>query len=91
MIQLSPSTRFVAVTPSDSVLVQYTGQIITGGSAKVQIGCKWIYVGGAGDLVVMSDNGASITFQNVAAGTLLPISTDHVMAATTATNIIALF
>ena len=51
-----------------------------------------LYVGGAGDLVVLgADDTSSVTFEDVPAGTLLPISVKNVMAATTATLILAIY
>jgi len=71
----APATRAVAVTPSDSTVLDTT---------------RALYVGGAGTVVVdMLDSGTNITFA-VAAGTLLPIRVTKVKAATTATGIVAL-
>lgn len=51
-----------------------------------------LWVGGAGNLtVVMKDDTASVLIENIAQGTLLPISAKLVMATgTTATKLIAL-
>lgn len=65
-----------AVTPSDSTLVQ----------------CRALWVGGTGNVAVtMSASGSTVTFTNVPDGTLLPVAAYRVMAATTATNIVALY
>lgn len=73
-----PAKRGSAVTPSDSTLL---------GSVRA------LYVGGAGDLVVefSGNEGTNITLAAVPAGTLLPIRVSRVRAATTATNIVALY
>lgn len=67
-----------AVTPSDST----------------ELGpCKALYVGSAGGNVVVQMPGrdVSITFTAVPIGTILPVSARRVMAATTSTNIVALY
>lgn len=68
---------FVAVTPSDSTLVN----------------CRALWVGGAGALALSPDGStAAVTLSAVPAGTLVPVSLNsgRVMAASTATLIIAL-
>lgn len=77
------ATRAEAVTKSDTTIV----------------GCRALYVGGAGDLVVIMLNdydpanptSNTTTFEDVPAGSLLPIAVAKVMAATAATLIVALF
>ena len=76
-------TRASAITKSDDTIV----------------GCKAIYVGGAGDVVLipLADYDAaaptanSVTIKAPPVGTILPIMTAKVMAATTATLLIALY
>jgi hypothetical protein len=48
-------------------------------------------VGGAGDLSVKMNSGNTVTVVGVAAGTLLPFQVIQVLAATTATSILALY
>lgn len=73
---LGPADSYAAVTPSDSTVV----------------GARSLWVGGAGDVTVKATAASSaITFSAVPAGTLLPIYAYHVMAATTATLIVALY
>jgi len=92
MDSIMSSTRFKAVTKSDTAMQTYATATVTGAEKPITImGFKAIYVGGAGDLTVKNDAGASIAFQNVPAGSLLPISGTYIMAATTATNLVALF
>lgn len=75
----SSSGYFLAVSPHDT----------TGALPGVS---RAIWVGGAGNLAVQNSEGNSVTFVGVAAGTMLPIRTNHVMGTnTTATNIVALF
>lgn len=67
----------VAVTKSDSTILPVT---------------RSLYVGGTGDIAVtMADSVGTITFTSVPAGSILPIQVTQVLAATTATNIIALY
>ena len=68
--------RLAVVTPSDTTDLTY---------------CRALWVGGAGNLVVRCvDDTSSITLV-VPAGTLLPLFVQRVMAATTATSIVALY
>ncbi len=66
----------VAVTPSDSTELAPT---------------YGVWVGGAGDLVVTMADGSGPTTFTVADGTILPIRVVKVMAATDATNVVALY
>ena len=72
-----PCTRFAAITPSDTVALVAP--------------CSAIYVGGAGNVVCLNNDGVAITFVGVAAGTILPVGTTRVNATgTTATSLVAL-
>lgn len=71
----SPGESAVAVTPSDSTAVR----------------SRALFVGGAGNLTVTMKDGVDAVFTGVTAGTLLPISVQKVKAATTATNITAIY
>lgn len=67
----------LAVTPSDSTDL-----------ARVGI----LYVGGAGNVVVDTASGQTVTFTGVPAGTILPIQVKRVRAtSTTATAILTLY
>ena len=75
MIQHGYKTQF-AITPSDTV--------------NFVLPCEAIYVGGAGDVVVVGDNGA-ITFKAVPVGTILPAKAKRVNSTnTTATFLVGL-
>lgn len=64
-----------AITPSDSTPARYSA----------------IWVGGAGSVVLVDANGgAAVTLLAVPAGTLLPIATTLVKAASTATGLVGL-
>jgi len=68
--------RGVAVTPSDTTVVA----------------CNAVYVGGAGNLAVQFyDGGPTVTFTAPALGVVHFISAYRIMAATTATGIVALY
>jgi len=47
-----------------------------------------IYVGGTGDVAVVTENGTTVTFKAVPVGVVLPIRTQKVLAATTATLLV---
>ena len=65
----------VAVTKSDTTALDF----------------RALWVGGAGNVAVRTRNGQTVTFEGVAAGTILPIQGDRVMSTnTTATLILAL-
>jgi hypothetical protein len=49
-----------------------------------------IYVGGAGNVTVVTEAGQTVTFTAPPVGTILPIRTSKVTAATTATLLIGL-
>jgi len=73
-----PNASFRAVTPSDTVPIK-------GGPARA------LYVGVAGDVVALNENGVAVKFKAVPAGTVLPIATTRVNNTnTTATDIVAL-
>jgi hypothetical protein len=52
---------------------------------------KGLWVGGAGDVIVLGAEGDTpVTFTVTVPGTVVPVNAKRVMAATTATNIVAL-
>lgn len=80
----APASKPVAITKSDSTDLSSSG-------------IRGIYVGGAGDVVVIGLNdttnagaGTAVTFVGVPVGTILPVVPKRVMAATTATNLVGL-
>lgn len=72
------ATGAFAVTPNDS--------------ANLSQPARALYVGGAGNVaVVLNNGGAAVTFTNVPSGTILPVQAYRVMSTnTTATSILAL-
>jgi hypothetical protein len=77
-MQTGPFSEYAtaaAVTPSDTTAVSFRG----------------VWVGGAGNLAVVTEGGNTVTFTAVPAGTLLPVAVKAVNATnTTATNIVGL-
>jgi hypothetical protein len=72
-----PLTDGVAVTPSDSTVLTTT---------------RAVFVGGAGNLSVVTSAGTTLTLTGVTAGTVLPLRVTKVRStSTTATNIAALW
>lgn len=77
--EIAPAILGVAVTASDSV-------DFTDGA------CEGIYVGGAGNVVVVFPGDNEVTFNSVPAGTILPVRAIRVNStSTTATNMVALY
>lgn len=73
---LFSARRLAAVTPSDSTDLT---------------GVRAVWVGGAGNLVLKGvDDSAAVTLV-VPAGVLIPVFVARVMAATTATSLVALY
>jgi len=70
---------FVAVTPSDSVDL----------ADGVTVG---LYVGVAGDVVVVMENGSTVTLKDLAAGVVHPLAVERVKSTgTVATDILAAY
>ena len=75
--EINPGANAEAVTPADVDLTKRT---------------RAIYLGGTGDLSVkMADNGQIVTFQNVQAGSMLPLRVTQIRVASTATSIVAVW
>ena len=79
---IDPSYQFGAITPSNTAILTYNGK-----PQKT----KAIYIGGAGDLVVKNELGTTVTFQNLPAASMIPISVSQVLAATSCTLLIGLY
>lgn len=55
------------------------------------VACRWLYVGGNGDVTAITAKGTTVVFKNVQIGELLPIGLQQVMATgTTATLMLGL-
>lgn len=73
-----PAAHAAAVTPDDN--------------NDLTTAARGLYVGGAGDLTVITTAGDTVTFVAVPAGTLLPVRAARVLdAGTAATSIVALW
>lgn len=74
---ITNAARGWAVTPSDTVNLTESARLL--------------YVGGAGNLSLLTAGGSSISLSGVLAGTFVPVQVARVNATgTTATNIVAL-
>ena len=83
VLPIASSSKLLAVTPSDTAALQFDGKVLR---------TKGVYIGGEGDLAVDAEDGTAGIFQNVPAGSILPIDASFINATnTTATSIVALF
>lgn len=54
--------------------------------------CRAIYVGGAGNIAVVTENDVAVTLVGCLAGTIIPVQAKRVNSTnTTATNMVAMF
>lgn len=75
--RIIPAERAVSITPSDATDFKPT---------------RGIYVGAAGDVAVDMADGTAVTFTELSAGVVHPLSVKRVYSTgTTATNILALY
>ena len=73
-----PYESGAAVVPSDTVALAHTA--------------RGIYVGGIGDVTVITETGDTLLFKAVSVGAILPVRAAYVKATgTTATNLLALW
>ena len=93
MDAILPSSRFKAVTKSDSVAQTYTCESVTGAEKTPLVirAFRYLYVGVGGDVYLKNDAGNSICLTGVVAGSIIPVNASYVMAATSATNLVAFF
>ena len=76
-ISTSPASGWRSITKSDSTALD---------------DIRGLYVGGAGNVALEGEDGESVTFSAVPAGTVLPVSPAKVLSTgTTATLIVALY
>ena len=66
------------------------GKPVNAGGQEFNPEFRSLYVGGYGDVVVTM-SGQDVTFRNVPSGFILPVIGSAVTAATTATDIVALY
>lgn len=73
-----PAADAAAVTPSDTT--------------DLATSSRFLYVGGAGDVIVTTTGGETVTFKAVPVGTVLPVRASRVLATgTTATNLVSMW
>lgn len=72
----SPASRAIAITPDDD--------------ADLALTTRGVYVGGAGDLVAVTEGGDTVTFTGLLAGQVYPFKVKRVKEATTATDLVGL-
>ena len=79
--------RAAVVTPSDTVNIPS----VSAQNGSGNNGCV-LYVGGAGNLRVLTIGGDDVLFSNIQAGSFLPVQVQRVYSTnTTATGIVALW
>jgi hypothetical protein len=79
-------------TPNQEIRSATGGAAVTASDSTDLGVTRALWVGGAGNLAVQFvDTATTITLTGIPAGTLLPIQVSKVMAATTATSIVALY
>ena len=78
-MRMTPYNRAAAITASDTV--NFSNGL-----------CDAIYVGGAGDIVGVLEDGSAVTFAGAVAGSVLPLRLKRVNStSTTATDLVALY
>ena len=74
----SPADNAAAVTPDDNTDLGFVS--------------RGLYIGGSGDISIITNGGQTITFVGVPTGVILPVRATRVRATgTTATNIVAMW
>jgi len=80
---IDPSNQFINVTPSDTDLLKYNGNVST---------CRGILLEVAGDIAIKDDENNTVVIAGLAAGVIHPIATQQILSTnTTATGIVAYF
>ena len=78
----NPAANAIAVVASDTIDIP-TGTVSA---------ARALYIGGAGDVALVTENGDSVTFVGLLAGTILPVRCTRVDSTnTTATSIVAIW
>ena len=85
------TTRGIAITPSDTDLIQQDPAFAPAANKEINGGCV-LYIGVSGDVKVQTASGDTLTFTGLNAGTFLPVQVIQVYnTGTTATNILGLW
>lgn len=84
---ISPSTKYSAVTKSDTEILSYVNA-----DGSVLHTARAFMIGGAGDIALQNDAGTAVVFKGLPSGSIISVSSSYVMATdTSATDIVALF
>lgn len=84
---ISPASKFIAVTKSDTEILTYTNE----DGSKLHR-ARGFMIGGAGDIALKNDAGTAVVFKGLPSGSIISVSSEYVMATdTSATDIVALF
>lgn len=86
MVNSAQFNRAVAITKSDTV--NYDGSTYAANAATKAIPADAIYVGGAGIVVAVFEDGSTVNFTAVA-GQILPLKTIRVNSTTTTATLMA--
>lgn len=87
-----PRNPLISATPMDAPAQGYAAVTPHNTNPLPVGGARGLYVGGTGDLSLVSPQGDTVLFKGVQAGTLLPVAANIVRATgTTATDIVALY
>jgi len=82
LVQIS-SSKFIAVTPSDTVTLVWN---------NIEFATEYITVGVTGDVAVKDEVGTTVVLAGLVAGEVYPVETNLILATgTTATGITAYF
>lgn len=83
----------MAITPSrDATRISDDGVAITPADSDLARSVKGFYVGGAGNVAVVTASGTALTFTAVPAGTIIPLVCRRISStSTTATAIIGFY
>ena len=74
----SPGIKHYVVTPNDST--------------DFAVNFRSVWIGGAGNVVIVTDDGVAVTYQGAAAGSTIPMRGKRINATgTTATNMVGMY
>lgn len=88
-----PAVQFYPLVHNDPTAPYLSGQSVTPHDTnELNAICRGIYVGGAGNVTIVTPSGDTLTFTAVPVGTILPVYARIIKATgTTATNLLALW
>lgn len=89
MVDVSTETPLPASTPSDPSRGNFA--VAPSDTVNFTTPARSLYIGGAGNVVVVAPDASVVTFVGVPVGTILPVQATRVnLTGTTATNIVGL-